>query len=198
MRWTTPTPTYVTFSLFGLNLSQPIPALAKRWSWERSTVGQSTEFGGQGISLWCRAMDLSSVYCWFVTLDHFASVSILTLVILQHTFVEISATASKLEFLVCCSTKSKEQQQSTKEAMPWTKNEKLPTHRSMEMAQEPDAPALPPGKHQGSAAKVHIPQIVVYWELPHHMPCAPWLLSSGNHELMIYNIFSAPLVSRFN
>lgn len=198
MRWTTPTPTYVTFSLFGLNLSQLIPALARCWSWERSTVGQSTEFGGQGISLGCRAMGLSSVYCWLVTLVHFASVSILTWVNLQHTFVEITAAANKLEFLVCCSTKSKQQQQSSKEAVPWTENEKLPTHQSMETAQEPDTPHLSRGKHQGSAATVHIPQIVVCWELPHRMPFAPWLLSSGNHELMIYNIFSALPVSGFN
>lgn len=35
MKWTTPTPAYVTFSLFGLKLSQVIPVLARCWSLER-------------------------------------------------------------------------------------------------------------------------------------------------------------------
>lgn len=68
---------------------------ARCWSWERSTVRQSTEFGGQGIRLGHRAMDLSWVYCWLVTLVHFASASVLAFIILQHAIVETSATASK-------------------------------------------------------------------------------------------------------
>lgn len=53
-------------------------------------VPQPTEFGGKGIKVGHRAMDLSWVHS-LLALVHFASTPILALVISQHSFVGISA-----------------------------------------------------------------------------------------------------------
>lgn len=53
-------------------------------------VPQPTEFGGKGIEVGHRAMDLSWVHS-LLALVHFASTPILALVISQHSFVGISA-----------------------------------------------------------------------------------------------------------
>lgn len=124
-------------------------------------VPQPTKFGGQGIRLGHRAMDLSWVHS-LLALVHFASAPILALVILQHSFVGISATVGAgWGFLLCAIAPNPN---SSRKAPNRLCHELPPGGCPHTKAQEQLRNQLPPllqGKHQGSAATLHIPQAVL-------------------------------------